>query len=88
MSKGMTARYSQSGVALIEVLIVFFVLGVGLLGMAALQMNSIQYNQDAYIRSQATVAAYDILDRMRLNKSVATAGCASARVATCTCRRW
>jgi len=62
---------NQHGVALVEVLIVFFVLSIGLLGMAALQMKSIQYNQSAYLRSQATVAANDMLDRIRLNGGVA-----------------
>ena len=60
-------QQTQRGFTLIEVMIVFFVLSVGLLGMAALQMKSMQYNQAAYIRSQATVAAYDMLDRMRVN---------------------
>lgn len=57
----------QQGVAMLEVLIVFFVLSIGLLGMAALQLKSIQYSQSSYMRSQATVAAHDILDRIRLN---------------------
>jgi type IV pilus assembly protein PilV len=62
-----TPPQHQRGVALLEVLIVFFVLSIGLLGMAALQLRSIQYNQSSYLRSQATVAAYDMLDRVRLN---------------------
>lgn len=61
----------QRGFTLIEVMVVFFVLSVGLLGMAALQMRSMQYGQEAFMRSQATVAAYDMLDRMRLNRKVA-----------------
>lgn len=60
----------QQGVALLEVLIVFFVLSIGLLGMAALQLKSIQYSQSSYLRSQATVAANDMLDRLRLNGGV------------------
>lgn len=64
---------AQRGFTLIEVMIVFFVLSVGLLGMAALQMKSMQYNQASYIRSQATVAAYDLLDRMRVNPTAAAA---------------
>lgn len=69
MSSGMTLsqRHHQRGVALLEVLIVFFVLSIGLLGMAALQLKSIQYSQSSYLRSQATVAANDMLDRLRLN---------------------
>lgn len=60
-------QYGQRGVALLEVLIVFFVLSIGLLGMAALQLKSIQYSQSSYMRSQATVAANDMMDRIRLN---------------------
>lgn len=64
---------SQRGVALLEVLIAFFILAIGLMGLAALQLKSLQFNQAAYQRSQATVAIYDILDRMRLNRDVAQA---------------
>jgi type IV pilus assembly protein PilV len=63
----------QRGVGLIEVLIAFFVLSIGLLGLATMQMKTVQYNQGAYIRSQATVAAYDIMDRMRVNLTQARA---------------
>lgn len=62
----------QQGVALIEVLIAFFVLSIGLLGLAGLQMKTLQYNQSSFQQSQAMVAAYDMLDRMRLNRSAAT----------------
>lgn len=65
-----TLRTSR-GVALIEVLITFFVLAVGLMGMSGLQVKSLQFNQGAYQRSQATVAAYDILERMRINRAQA-----------------
>lgn len=65
-SMSRSGRHQQQGVALLEVMIVFFVLSIGLLGMAALQLKSIQYSQSAYMRSQATVAATDMLDRLRL----------------------
>lgn len=61
----------SAGIALIEVLITFFVLAIGLMGMAGLQVKSLQFNQGAYQRSQATVAAYDILERMRINRAQA-----------------
>lgn len=67
-------KSSQSGVALMEVLIAFFILSIGLLGLAALQVKTVQFNQGSYQRSQATVAAYDMLDRMRLNKTAASSG--------------
>jgi type IV pilus assembly protein PilV len=57
----------QRGFTLIEVLIAVLVLGVGLLGLAALQTAGVRSNHNAYLRSQATVLAYDIIDRMRAN---------------------
>lgn len=59
---------TQRGVSLIEVLITLLVLSVGLIGLAGLQMVSIQANKSAYYRSQATLLAYDIADRMRANQ--------------------
>jgi type IV pilus assembly protein PilV len=64
----------QRGVALLEVLIAFFVLSIGLLGLAALQIKALQFNQGSSQRSQAMIAAYEMMDRMRLNRSNVTAG--------------
>ena len=63
----------QGGVSLIEVLIAMLVLAIGLLGLASLQSNGLRMNQSAYLRSQASILAYDIVDRMRANESQATA---------------
>lgn len=62
---------NEKGFTLIEVLISMFVLSVGLLGLAALQGTSLRNNFSAYNRSQATMLAYDIADRMRANTGVA-----------------
>ncbi|MDN3639509.1 type IV pilus modification protein PilV [Simiduia curdlanivorans] len=62
-----SARH-QKGATLIEILITVLILAVGLLGVAALQTQSLSFNRDAYHRSQASVLAYDIIDRMRLNR--------------------
>ncbi len=62
------------GFSLIEVLIALVVLAIGLLGLATLQMTSLQFNSDAYLRSQATVLAYDVADRMRSNMTGVIAG--------------
>jgi type IV pilus assembly protein PilV len=59
----------QSGFSIMEVLIAMLVLAIGLLGLAALQAQGLRFNQDAYIRSQATQIAYDVLDRMRANRA-------------------
>lgn len=64
----------QRGAGLLEVLIAVLVLSVGLLGLASLQLNALRFNNSAFLRSQATILAYDIADRMRANRPVALAG--------------
>lgn len=59
------------GFTLIEVLVALVILAVGLLGMATLMMSSMQSSQGAYLRSQASVLAYDIVERMRANRAEA-----------------
>lgn len=59
----------NAGFTLIEVLIAMLVLAIGLLGLAALQINSLRNNQSAYNRTQATLLAYEMADRMRTNKT-------------------
>ena len=61
----------QNGATLIEVLIAVVVLSIGLLGLAGLQVTSVQSNHSAYQRSQATLLAYDLAERMRANRSAA-----------------
>ncbi len=61
----MANRYA--GFSLIEVLVALLVLSIGLLGLAALQATGMKYNSDAYYRTQASILAYDIIDRMRAN---------------------
>ena len=59
----------SSGFSLLEVLIAIVVTSIGLLGVAAMQATGLRNNHSAYHRSQATVLAYDIADRMRSNAS-------------------
>lgn len=56
------------GFTLIEVMVALVILAVGLAGMASLMIRSQQSNESAYSRSQATLLAYDIIERMRANK--------------------
>ncbi len=62
---------TQRGTTLIEVLIALVVLAIGLLGMALLQVTSVQSNHSAYYRSQVTLLASDMADRMRANRTAA-----------------
>lgn len=59
----------QRGVGLIEVLVTLLILSTALITLTSLQNRSLQFNQMAYFRSQANIMAYDILDRIRLNRS-------------------
>ncbi len=62
---------SQRGTTLLEVLIALIVLSIGLLGLALLQVTSVQSNHSAYYRSQVTIFAHDLADRMRANRTEA-----------------
>ena len=69
-----TTCKALSGFTLIEMLVALLVLSFGLLGLAMLQAAGQKFNSDSYMRSQATILAYDIIDRMRANKAAADAG--------------
>ena len=64
----------EAGMTLVEVLVALVVLSVGLLGIAAMQAVGLRSMQSAGSRSQATLLAYDIVDRMRANRTRATDG--------------
>jgi len=72
----------QRGATLIEVLVTFVILAVGILGLAGLQARALSYNQSALYRSQATALTDDILDRMRANRTAATSSAYSTSLAT------
>lgn len=59
----------HNGFTLLEVLVALAVLSLGLLGLAGLQTLGLRFNHESYQRTQATVLAYDIIDRMRANRS-------------------
>ena len=68
---GVHARRAESGFSLIEVLVAILILGVGVLGVAGLQLLSLQNNTSAMYRTQAVQSAYDIIDRARANRAEA-----------------
>ncbi|MDS4020691.1 MAG: type IV pilus modification protein PilV [Candidatus Competibacter sp.] len=55
------------GFSLLEVLVALIVLSVGLLSLAGMQVIGLRTNHSAYMRTQATIQSYDIIDRMRAN---------------------
>ncbi len=69
----MKTMRSQRGVTLIEVLVTVLIFSIGLLGLAGLQATSLRQNMSAYQRTQASVLAMDMLDRMRANRTAALA---------------
>lgn len=55
------------GFTLVEVLVSLVILSLGLLGIAKLMLFSSHSNDSAYLRSQASDLAYEMLDDMRAN---------------------
>lgn len=68
VNTGINGRF-QRGVTLLEVLVSLLILSLGLLGYAGLQAVTVKNNHNAYLRSQATTLAYNVLDRMRANRA-------------------
>lgn len=64
-------RRPAHGFSLLEVLVALVVLSIGLIGLAGMQSASLRFNNDAYLRSQATTLAYDMADRVRTNAGAA-----------------
>jgi type IV pilus assembly protein PilV len=62
---------AQAGVGLIEVLIALLVLSIGMLGMAGLQMWSLQNNQGSMERGMAVMQTHTIADAMRAARTTA-----------------
>ena len=65
---------SSRGFTIIEVLVSMVILSIGVLGLGMLQMAAMQNTQGGYLRSQATILAYDIIDSMRANIPAVTGG--------------
>lgn len=62
------------GFSLIEVLVSLLILSVGLLGFASLQAANVNLGDQAWSRSQATVLAADMIERLRGNPDTFRAG--------------
>lgn len=69
----------QRGVSLLEVLIAVLVLGIGLLGVAALQTSGVRNVQSAHERTVATLVAHSLGENIRANVAAERLGIARAR---------
>lgn len=62
------------GVTILEVLVAIVIVSFALLGLAGLQTIGLRNNASAGVRTQATILAYDMADRMRANMAGVNAG--------------
>lgn len=60
-------RPISKGTSLIEVLVSVLILGIGLLGIAAMQATALRNTQSGMQRTQAVVQSYAVIDAMRAN---------------------
>lgn len=67
-------RPGQRGFTIVEILVALFVLSVGLLGLASLQVIGVKNSGSAYHRTQATLIANELIEKMRANKVAAREG--------------
>ncbi|MBS9404898.1 type IV pilus modification protein PilV [Halomonas sp. TRM85114] len=75
----------QRGFTLIEALVALLVLSIGLLGVAAMQLEALQGAHAAYQRSIASLAAQDAQERVWAKAATDTAGalaCPSSDIAS------
>lgn len=79
------------GFTLVEVLVALVIFAVGLLGIAALHIESLNAGRTALNRTQAVALASDLADRIRANREACTVGTATcayestAGAVTATC---
>ena len=64
-----TAMSKQRGFSLIEALVAFLVLSIGMLGIASLQIISLKAGDTATRRTVAVIKVEEILERIRINNS-------------------
>ena len=69
-----TAQHHHSGFSIIEVMVTIFILTVGLLGLAGLQLRAINSEADAYARGQAVMLMDQMAETIVARKSAAMTG--------------
>lgn len=64
----------QAGFTLIEVLVTFLIVAIGLLGLGALQVNTMNNSFETYQRALVASIIEDMAARIRMNSQAAMAG--------------
>lgn len=67
-------KTTQQGMTLIEVLIAFVILAIGMLGIAGMLLLSSKVNNSSYAKQQAVQCIYDMFDKIRANYQAAING--------------
>jgi type IV pilus assembly protein PilV len=67
-------RRAQTGSGLIEALVSIFVVSIGFVGFAGLQVNGLAAANNSMVRSKAVYLSYQIADRVRANLPGVEAG--------------
>lgn len=63
-----TSLFVMQGFTLIEVMITAFILAVGLLGVAGMQVVGVKETQNSYFRTQADMLVRDLAEKMKANR--------------------
>jgi type IV pilus assembly protein PilV len=83
----MTTKHAAAGFSLVEVLVALVVLSIGMIGIAAMQVEGLRFGQQAVIGTRAIGLAADMAERIRANPNarlVPTSGTAGDAYATDT----
>ncbi len=67
------ARHGHGGFTLVEALVALLVLSIGLLGIAALYVETLRASRTSLYRTEAVTLATDLADRMRANRNPVSA---------------
>lgn len=82
----MTMKTPGSGFSLVELLVTMIIVSVGVLGVASLQIRSLQQNREAFFRAEASYLANGMMDRIRANpQTVYNLTIAQAPIAATSC---
>ncbi|MGD2007553.1 MAG: type IV pilus modification protein PilV [Cellvibrionales bacterium] len=82
----MTMHSGQTGFTLIEVLVTLLIIAIGLLGLGALQVNTMNDQFEANQRAYATSLVDDMASRIRANNTDAVAGAYFGTTEVTDCR--